>query len=433
MATTTLPPTPSMPATSPQLMAHIDSVFQVDPATPPDYNRGNSLLKLLGIMERTGLAGERQSYLAGSLQYLYPLRTLELYGPAGGDFQNLDPTRQDNKNDFQKQNVRDFVLGDTQLLRGWAVAGGAVAPFLRVSYRGGPDSVLSEMSGHRLGQRIKLWIRVGGAEVSSPLTVPYNPMTDRYDIELWTSPVPELRPLLDDKARDALDRGELQVRNDLVQGALADFERGKLEEQYTVFVAPNNTMHPVLPLRVELAWADESERFWDSQSGANYVFEFNMILRGWESFLGVGTSPNPHGGVGFLEYRNLMSNYGRYAGRNELGRTPQPWNFDAFGRKDHNGRRENFLAVDYMDLHILKANCGVGLHRHRDNQEIFFMMDGAGYMVVGDWVKFPNRERCFEIRTLPAGHFAMLKGGNLHGLMNPSDENISLLMFGGYD
>ncbi|MCC6858046.1 MAG: hypothetical protein IT158_05785 [Bryobacterales bacterium] len=433
MATTTIPPTPAAAPGGPQLMSHVDSVFQVDPASAPDYNRGNSLVKLLGIMEKSGLAAERQSYLAYSLQYLFPLRNLELYGPAGGDFQNLNATTQDNKTDFQKQNVRDFLLGDTQLVRGWAISGNLIVPFLRVSYRGGPDSVLSEMSGHRLGQRIKLWIRVGGAEVSSPLSVPYNPLTDRYDIELWTSPVPDLRPLLDDKARDSLDRGELQVRNDLVQGALADFERGKLEEQYTVFVAPNNTMHPVLPLRIELAWADESERFWDSQNGANYVYEFNMILRGWENFLGVGTSPNPHGGVGFLEYRNLMSNYGRYAGRNELGRTPQPWNFDAFGRKDHNGRRENFLSVDYMDLHILKANCGIGLHRHRDNQEVFFMMDGRGYMVVGDWVKFPNRERCFEIRTLQAGHFAMLKGGNLHGLMNPSDENISLFMFGGYD
>ncbi|MGE5568943.1 MAG: cupin domain-containing protein [Rhodospirillales bacterium] len=430
MATTTVPPSQ---ATRPQLMTHVDSVFQVDPSTTPDYNRGNSLVKLLGIMEKTGLAAERQSYLANSLQYLFPMRRLELYGPAGGDYQILDATRQDNKNDFQKQNVRDFELTDTHLVRGWAVAGNSIAPFLRASYRGGPDSVLSEMSGHRLGQRIKLWIRVNGAQVSSPLVVPYNPLTDRYDIELWSSPVPDLRPLLDDKARDAMDRGELQVRNDLVQGALADFDRGKLEDQYTIFVAPNNIMHPVLPLRIELAWADESERFWDSQNGNNYVYEFNMILRGWDAFLGVGTSPNPHGGVGFLEYRNLISNYGRYAGRNELGRTPEFWNFDAFGSKDHNGRRENFMAVDYMDLHILKANCGIGLHRHRDNQEVFFMLEGQGYMVVGDWVKFPNRERCFEIRTLPAGHFAMLKGGNLHGLMNPSDENISLFMFGGYD
>jgi mannose-6-phosphate isomerase-like protein (cupin superfamily) len=137
--------------------------------------------------------------------------------------------------------------------------------------------------------------------------------------------------------------------------------------------------------------------------------------------------------VGFLEYRNLLSNYGRYAGTNELGRTLQPWNFDAFGRKDGGGRREEFMAVDYMDLHILKPNCGIGLHRHRDNQEVFLMMDGRGFMVVGDWCKMPSRERCFEVRTLRSGHFAMLKGGNLHGLMNPSDEDISLFMFGGYD
>lgn len=89
------------------------------------------------------------------------------------------------------------------------------------------------------------------------------------------------------------------------------------------------------------------------------------------------------------------------------------------------------VLVDYMDLHILKPNCGIGLHRHRDNQEVFFMIEGEGLMVVGDWNKFP--ERCFEIRTLLPGHLAMLKGGNLHGLMNTTDENISLFMFGGYD
>lgn len=110
-----------------------------------------------------------------------------------------------------------------------------------------------------------------------------------------------------------------------------------------------------------------------------------------------------------------------------------PWNFNAFGVKSPTLAREPFLAVDYMDLHILQPECGIGLHRHRDNQEIFFMMEGRGYMVVGDWCKMPQRERCFEVRTLRAGHFAMLKGGNLHGLMNATDEDISLLMFGGYD
>ena len=37
-----------------------------------------------------------------------------------------------------------------------------------------------------------------------------------------------------------------------------------------------------------------------------------MAFRGWRNYLGVGISPNPHGGVGFLEFRNLFSNYFGY-------------------------------------------------------------------------------------------------------------------------
>jgi hypothetical protein len=54
-------------------------------------------------------------------------------------------------------------------------------------------------------------------------------------------------------------------------------------------------------------------------------------------------------------------------------------------------------------------------------------------MVVGDWCKMPERDRCLEVRTLESGHLAMLKGGNLHALMNPTDEPLSLFMCGGYD
>ena len=61
------------------------------------------------------------------------------------------------------------------------------------------------------------------------------------------------------------------------------------------------------------------------------------------------------------------------------------------------------------------------------------MIEGLGLMVVDDWVKFPNRERCFEVRTLKSGHFAILKGGNLHGLVKTTDENCSLCMLGGYE
>jgi mannose-6-phosphate isomerase-like protein (cupin superfamily) len=415
------------------IIVHSDSIFQVEPGTAPDYNTKNPLLKLMHLIEKVELAAEREYYMMEHVQYLFPVKHLQLYSPSAPNHTLHDPTQQDIKTDFQKQNVRDFLTADTLLVRGWVNTGQWTTPFLRLSYRGGPDSALSRASNHQLGDQVKLWVRVSGTASPVLLTVPYNERRDCYEVELWGYPGGDLRDQLDAKGRAALDRGELQVRSDLIRGSLSDFDREGKDERYMVEVAPFSAMHPILPFHLEVAWADVNERFWDSQNGANYHFEFNMIVRGWENYLGVGMSPNPHGGIGFLEYRNLMSNYFRYAGRGDLGRDLEAWNFDAHGRKDHGNGTENFMSVDYMDLHLLKASSGIGLHRHRDNQEVFLVMRGQGLMVVGDWCKMPGRERCFEVRTLRAGHFAMLKGGNLHALMNARDEDMHLFMFGGYD
>lgn len=414
-------------------LVHTDTVLKVQPGTTPDYNQNNPLVKLFNIMETMQSAAERECYLMDYTQYLIPFNHLDLYGPSGSDAGILDPTQQDNKTDFQKQNVSDFTTTDAYLLRGWVTTDNWCGPFLRLSYRGGPDSRLSQMAQHHLGDRIQLWLKVGTVTSSSLITVPYNQASNRYEVELWGYPGKDLRDHLDDKGRASFDRGELQVRADLVQGTFDDFKRDGLDGRYLHDVAPTNTMHPILPLHLEVAWTDQDAHQWDSQSGNNYQYEFNMILRGWENYLGVGLSSNPHGGIGSLEYRNLASIYGRYAGTRDLTRHLQPWNFDANGNKPPAQGTENFLAVDYMDLHLVKPFCGIGLHRHRDNQEVFLMMQGRGFMVVGDWCQMPERERCFEIRTLRAGHLALLKGGNLHALMNPSDENLSLFMFGGYD
>ncbi len=392
------------------LLVHSDSVFKVEKGVTPNYNQGNSLLRLMGLMENTRRAAGQENYPVYSTQYLFPFRRLELYGPAGDDFEQLDPTRQDNKTDFQKQNVKNFLTTDTHLMRGLVSVGDWTGPFLRISYRGGPDSAISQAAGHKMSDKIKLWLKVGSASSSQLLVVPYHLESDRYELEIWGYPGADVLDHLDDRGKAAFERGELILRPDLVRGSLADFDRDGLNEKYMVQLSPDNSLHPVLPLHLELAWADFSERFWDSQNGANYHYEFNMIVRGWDNFLGVGISPNPHGGVGFLEYRNLASNYGRYADSAHLGRDMEAWNFDAFGQKEPGPRRENFFAVDYMDLHILKGNCGIGLHRHRDNQEVFFMVEGHGLMVTGDWLKMPERERCFEIRSLQPGHFAMING-----------------------
>jgi len=411
-------------------------VVPVRPGTTPDYDNNNPVTRLLSLVEGATLAAGREAYPFDALQYLFPIRALQLYGPSPPADGVLDPALQDNKTDFQKQNVASFQADDTQLIRGLASAGAWTGPFLRLTYRAGPDSVLAGMARASLGPAIRLWLRVGGSATPVPLTVPYDSASGRYAIELWAWPgsAADLRAALDPRGQAALDRGALVAAPTLIHGTEGDFLREALDGRFVNEVAPDHALHPTRPLHIEAAWATADLSLWDSLGGTNHQYEFSMVLRGWDNYLSVGTSPNPHGGLGFLEYRNLLSNYGRYAGMRELGRDIPPWSFDAFGRKAAGDRREEFLAVDYMDLHIVRPNAAIGLHRHRDNQEAFMVIgDRAGLMVIGDWAKLANRERCLEVRTLKQGHLALLKGGNLHSLINPSDEDLLLFMFGGYD
>jgi mannose-6-phosphate isomerase-like protein (cupin superfamily) len=413
-------------------IVHTDEVINVPAGSTPQYNSRNPLSKLLGLMQRVQFAAPRQFYLSEQTQYLLPIADLVMYGPSGADHNLVDPTQQDNKTDFQKQNVADFHTTDTFLVRGLAAVGDWIGPYLRISYRGGPDSKLSQASGHTLGADIRVRLTVGDA-ASQTLVVPYNLDSDRYELEIWAYPDTDLTERLGDRGKAAIARGELIARPDIVRGCAADFARERLDGKDVTEVAPDNAMHPLLPLTIGTGFTDSSETFWDVKDGADYTYQFNMVVRGWQSYLSVGMSPTTHGGIGTVEYRNLVSSYGRFAGSHALDRTLMPWNLDAFGRKGHNGDVEPFMAVHYMDLHLVMPGSGIGLHRHRDNQEAFFLINGNAFMVVGDWCKMDSRERCMEIRTLPAGHCALLKGGNLHALMNPSDEQLSVLMFGGYD
>jgi mannose-6-phosphate isomerase-like protein (cupin superfamily) len=414
-------------------LVHTDSVFRVDTGVTPPYDTDNPLLRLLGLVETTRLVGAREVYEHNSLQYLFPLTWLQLWGPSAPETDNLDPAQQDTKTDFQKQNVRDFRLGDTRAVRGWAVVGGQRVPMLQLSYRAGPDSALAQ-GGASLGDAIGLVVSVRGGQPVT-LRAPYDAESGRYLVELWGRSADGVRNLVDDRGRAALDVGLLQPRPDVVQGGGDAFARERVDGQDLRSVAPQHAMHPVLPLHVDVRWTAGADGSGASDPGSGALrLGFEMQVRGWDTYLSVGTSANPHGGVGFLEYRTLFSEYGNYAGSGDLIRRLEPYNLDAYGNKGHaSGDVEPFMAVTYMDLHVLEPACAIGLHRHRDNQEIFLMLDGDGIMVVGDWADSGTRTRSFEVRPLTAGSLAMLRGGNLHGLANPTDRRASLFMFGGYD
>lgn len=408
----------------------------IDSPNSINYTAQNPLLKLIREMENASFFAESYTnYLADSLQFLFPYNHVDMYGPAGADHLILNPENQDNKTDFQKQNIKDFTLSDTSLVRGWVTLGNWTGSFLKISYRGDTDSSLSQISKGQLSSFIYLYLKIKGKDSGGLIKVPYNTITNRYEIEIWGYPNADFYTLLSPKGQKANNDGLLIRRPDLLPGSIDDFKREGLDDKNMYEVSPDNIMHPILALPLELAWSDHTQTYWDSQNGKNYHYSFNMILRGWDNFMQVGVSGNPHGGVGFLHYRNLLSNYKPFTKKDELSRPLTPWMFDAndFKGNNHKVEEEDFFAVDYMDLHVLKAECGIGIHRHRDNQEVFFLLNGKALMVTGDWYKFEDRERAFEIRTLKPGSFTLLKAGQLHALMNLMDSDSSLLMFGGYD
>lgn len=408
-----------------------DETIRVQPGTSPNYNANNPIWKISKAVETNKMAAEIENYDVSTFQYVYHFNHLKLYGPQGGDADRLQAEEQDNKNDFQKQNIKDFTLGNTFIVRGWVQVGEGRYPFVKFSYRAGAEPLFSAQ-GAGPANLIKLWFKIESGNSDQTIDVPYNGESDRYEVELWGVRGQPVDSLLDTKGKAALGSGHILIRPDLITGDAADFARESISDATIAKTRIDHCMHPILPLTIQFAWANAGSTVWDNNSGRNYRLSFSMAFRGWNNFLKAGVSGNPHGGVGFLEYRNLFSNYFEHKERNELDRPINTWNFNATGQKGNSGF-ENFMAVDYMDLHILRPSCGIGIHRHRDNQEVFLMMEGQGLMIVGDWVQHDNRERCFEVRTLKSGDLALCKSGQLHALLNLTDTDTKLFMFGGYD
>lgn len=66
---------------------------------------------------------------------------------------------------------------------------------------------------------------------------------------------------------------------------------------------------------------------------------------------------------------------------------------------------------------ILPPGCAVTPHRHRQIEEIYYIVSGRGLMTVGD-----------ENREVSAGDAVYIPRGNRHTLKNTGDEPIKLIL-----
>jgi len=71
----------------------------------------------------------------------------------------------------------------------------------------------------------------------------------------------------------------------------------------------------------------------------------------------------------------------------------------------------------FVDYAVLPPGTSIGLHTHGNNEELYFILEGEGVMTVND-----------EQRTVVKGDLILNPPGATHGLENPSNKNLRVLV-----
>lgn len=67
---------------------------------------------------------------------------------------------------------------------------------------------------------------------------------------------------------------------------------------------------------------------------------------------------------------------------------------------------------------VIKPNSTIGNHLHTDNEEIYYVLEGEGVMIIDD-------ER---VKVKP-GDATIVHGGSSHGLENNTSKNLKIIVF----
>ena len=194
-------------------IVHSDSVFQVD--ARHDSELQHAAIPLLRLhraaWSASQLAAEREYYHTESMQYLLPFEFLEMYGPAGADYQTSSIRNARTTRRISRSRTSAISIPATRtLVRGWVTAG-------RLD-RAVPPRLLSRRAWIRGSRRrpatswaatIKLWIQVGGNVTPALIARALQRGSDRYEIEFWGYPGRDLRGAPGPARHDRFDRGAL--------------------------------------------------------------------------------------------------------------------------------------------------------------------------------------------------------------------------------
>lgn len=367
-------------------------------AAQPDYDRDNPIATLAQTARGVSLAAGSAFYVGDSLHYLFPILA---YGLPSED----RSIPHDGRASTQEA-LRTYQLGDYFVVKGLLQVGGAARNFLKIGYTA-PS-----------GQPLTLEVKVNA--ISRKVPFPYRAEDGGYSVEFWN--LPDAAALPPSLRADA-DRGRIVLDPAFPPGNPLDYRPARVKGTMWEAGDPNDINHPLRAARISFTLAGPA-----GPVAGPHTVAYKMIRRGFDAFRSDRSSPHPHGGTGATEsilFYNAESNDPDHILRQVAAGRPL-----ASGEPAAAPTVERFFPAKYMQYVRFGPSASIGIHRHKDFLDAFWVARGSGLGVVIDAIPLDGTAMTVELRRLRAFEGMIVRPGQMHGLLRDSDEPLEMFAFG---
>ncbi len=370
----------------------------------PDYDRDNPIATLTARAKGAPLAGGAAMYDRDSLHYLAPLVSFGL--------PSEDSSIAHDGRASTQEALRRYTLGDYYVVKGHLRFGGTPRNFLKIGYAPAPGSA----------ERVPLTLEIEAGAVSRRVAMPYHAATAEYAAEFWAI-APSDASALGPQARAAIEQGRIIADASFPPGNPLDYQPSRIRTTAWEAGDAADINHPLRPARLRLAIRGPS-----GVLAGPHVLAYKMIRRGFDAFRSDRWSQNPHGGTGSTEsilFYNADSNDPDHILRTVGAGRPL-----ASGAAAREETVERFFTAKYMQYVRFGPGASIGIHRHKDFMDAFWVTRGSGMGVVADAVALDGTERTVELRRLRAFEGMIVRPGQMHGILRDSEEPLEMFAFG---
>jgi hypothetical protein len=363
-------------------------------AAQPDYDRDNPIATLTQRAKSIALAAHPDLYVADSLHYLFPLASFGL--------PSEDPTLATDGRASTKEALRSYRLGAYYLVKGLINYGGSRRNFLRVGCTGPLENAAS-VEVHLNDARRQTRVQEGAVEF-------WNLFADAKDS-------------LPHTVRQAIQSGGVVLDAAFPPGNPLDYQPSRIKGTVWDVGDPNDINHPLRVVKIRLKFLDSH-----GKTLATHEVAFKMIRRGFDSFRSSRWSNNPHGGTGSIE--STVFYVSEFNDPDHILRDV------AAGRPLSNGEAapaatiERFFPAKYMQYIRFGPSASIGIHRHKDFLDAFWVTRGSGMGVLLDAVALDGAEPTAELRRLRAFEGMIVRPGQMHGILRDTEEPLEMFAFG---